>query len=60
MLSQTRKRPEDIAKSYVAAILLRKIVRPYGIRNFACKVTNWALTQYAVTVAKYAISVSLR
>ena len=54
MSLQTRKNYENIAGSYVAAILLRKIVRPYGICNFARKVTNWALTQYAVTVAKYA------
>jgi len=40
MFSQTRKRPDGVAGSYVAAILLSKIVRPYGIWNFACKVTN--------------------
>ena len=40
MFSQTRKRLEGIAGSYVAAILHSKIVRPYGIWNFACKVSN--------------------
>ncbi len=40
MFSQTRKRPDGVAGSYVAAILLCKIVRPYGIWNFASKVPN--------------------